>query len=62
LYGFKLAKTCPYFQVSDLVVGETTCDGKKKVYELLNELISTCVIEIPTNLIPKQAKRFGIKK
>ncbi|MGQ9778175.1 MAG: 2-hydroxyacyl-CoA dehydratase, partial [Thermodesulfobacteriota bacterium] len=27
--GFKLAGLCPYIQASDLVVGETTCDGKK---------------------------------
>ncbi len=46
-YGFKLNRTCPYFQSSDLVVGETTCDGKKKVYELLNELIPTYVLEVP---------------
>ncbi|GAG43742.1 unnamed protein product, partial [marine sediment metagenome] len=27
--GFKLSRICPYFQSADLVVGETTCDGKK---------------------------------
>ena len=34
-YGFALTDTCPYFRASDLVVGETTCDGKKKMFELL---------------------------
>ena len=29
-YGFAVTDTCPYFYFSDLVVGETTCDGKKK--------------------------------
>lgn len=33
--GFKLAKLCPYVEASDLIVGETTCDGKKKAYEIL---------------------------
>ncbi|MBD3178040.1 MAG: 2-hydroxyacyl-CoA dehydratase, partial [Armatimonadia bacterium] len=28
--GFKLAGVCPYIEVSDLIIGETTCDGKKK--------------------------------
>ena len=28
--GFKMDGICPYFQVADFVVGETTCDGKKK--------------------------------
>ncbi len=57
-YGFKLNGTCPYFQSADLVVGETTCDGKKKVYELLNELIPTCVIEIPHQPDSAKGKEF----
>jgi benzoyl-CoA reductase/2-hydroxyglutaryl-CoA dehydratase subunit BcrC/BadD/HgdB len=61
-YGFKLNKTCPYFQTSDLVIGETTCDGKKKVYELLNELISTYVIEIPHKPDTQQGKEFWLKE
>jgi benzoyl-CoA reductase/2-hydroxyglutaryl-CoA dehydratase subunit BcrC/BadD/HgdB len=57
-YGFRLNKTCPYFQSSDLVVGETTCDGKKKVYELLAELIPTYVLEVPHKPDTKQGKEF----
>jgi benzoyl-CoA reductase/2-hydroxyglutaryl-CoA dehydratase subunit BcrC/BadD/HgdB len=45
--GFKLAGLCPYIQASDLVVGETTCDGKKKAYEILNDFKETYVMEIP---------------
>ena len=29
-YGFGKTDKCPYFYFSDLVVGETTCDGKKR--------------------------------
>ncbi len=36
-YGSAVSQRCPYFYFSDLVVGETTCDGKKKMYELLGE-------------------------
>jgi benzoyl-CoA reductase/2-hydroxyglutaryl-CoA dehydratase subunit BcrC/BadD/HgdB len=61
-YGFKLNRTCPYFQSSDLVVGETTCDGKKKVYELLNELIPTYVMEIPHKPDTAQGKDFWFKE
>ena len=28
-YGFARTDKCPFFYFSDLVVGETTCDGKK---------------------------------
>ncbi|MDY0341727.1 MAG: double-cubane-cluster-containing anaerobic reductase [Coriobacteriia bacterium] len=45
--GFKLAKVCPYLESADLVIGETTCDGKKKAYELLGELHNTWVMELP---------------
>jgi benzoyl-CoA reductase/2-hydroxyglutaryl-CoA dehydratase subunit BcrC/BadD/HgdB len=45
--GFRLAGLCPYIQASDLVVGETTCDGKKKAYEILNDYKETYVMEIP---------------
>ena len=33
-YGFALTDTCPYFYFSDFIVGETTCDGKRKMFEL----------------------------
>jgi benzoyl-CoA reductase/2-hydroxyglutaryl-CoA dehydratase subunit BcrC/BadD/HgdB len=45
--GFKLGKVCPYIQSADLVIGETTCDGKKKAYELLGEIHNTWVMELP---------------
>ncbi len=46
-YGFKVAKVCPYFQSVDFVYGETTCDAKKKTWELLDREVPTHVMEIP---------------
>lgn len=46
-YGFGKTDKCPFFYFSDVVVGETTCDGKKKMYELLNELKDTYVLQLP---------------
>lgn len=45
--GFKLERICPYFQVADWVIGETTCDGKKKAWEIMNDYIPTYVMELP---------------
>jgi len=45
--GFKLAKVCPYIESCDLLVGETTCDGKKKFYEILGEMQEVHVMELP---------------
>lgn len=48
-YGFSVTDTCPYFYFSDLILGETTCDGKKKMYELLNKIKETYVMQLPQN-------------
>lgn len=46
-YGFALSESCPYTYFSDLIVCETTCDGKKKMYELLNELKPVHALHLP---------------
>lgn len=46
-YGFAITDKCPFFYFSDLVVGETTCDGKKKMYEYLGEFKNVHVMELP---------------
>lgn len=46
-YGFAITDKCPFFYFSDLVVGETTCDGKKKMYEYLAEVKNVHVMELP---------------
>lgn len=56
-FGFKLSALCPYIEACDLVIGETTCDGKKKAYELFNEYHPTFVIELPQMKTP-EAKRL----
>lgn len=51
--GFKLARLCPFFESCDLVVGETTCDGKKKAYEILGEHVPLHVMELPQMKDPR---------
>lgn len=46
-YGFAKTDKCPFFYFSDLVVGETTCDGKKKMYEMMGEFKDVFVMELP---------------
>jgi benzoyl-CoA reductase/2-hydroxyglutaryl-CoA dehydratase subunit BcrC/BadD/HgdB len=45
--GFKLAGVCPYVEACDLVIGETTCDGKTKAWEIFGEYVPMFVLEIP---------------
>ncbi len=51
-YGFAKTDKCPYFYFSDLIVGETTCDGKKKMYEYLGEFKPVYTMELPNSQSP----------
>jgi len=47
-FGFKLGRVCPYIEACDLVVGENTCDGKKKAYEVLSPYVKDLyVVDLP---------------
>ncbi|QJA06752.1 2-hydroxyacyl-CoA dehydratase [Thermosulfurimonas marina] len=46
-FGFKLARLCPYMEVCDFLVGETTCDGKKKAYEIFEAYKPLYVMQVP---------------
>lgn len=45
--GAKISGTCPYFQSCDMIVGETTCDGKKKAWEILKDYTEVHVMDLP---------------
>ena len=53
-YGFAKTDKCPFFYFSDIVVGETTCDGKKKMYEYLGEFKDVHVMELPNSQATKE--------
>jgi benzoyl-CoA reductase/2-hydroxyglutaryl-CoA dehydratase subunit BcrC/BadD/HgdB len=53
-YGFKLNKVCPYLEATDMVVGENTCDGKKKAYEIFRDVQSNLyVMDLPQTKTPR---------
>ncbi|MBQ5951635.1 MAG: 2-hydroxyacyl-CoA dehydratase [Lachnospiraceae bacterium] len=45
--GARLGRTCPFFRIADMYVGETTCDGKKKAYEILGKDVPMYVMDVP---------------
>lgn len=60
--GFKLAGLCPYVESTDLIVGETTCDGKKKAYEIFNEITrKVYVMEIP-NMKSEEGRKLWLSE
>lgn len=46
-FGFALQDSCPYLAASDIVIADTTCDGKKKMFELLAERKSMFILQLP---------------
>ena len=55
-YGFAYTEKCPYTYFCDFIVGETTCDGKKKMFELLNDIKETYVLHLPQSQKREYAK------
>ncbi|BAX82237.1 double-cubane-cluster-containing anaerobic reductase [Labilibaculum antarcticum] len=56
-FGFKLGKVCPYMEASDLIVGENTCDGKKKSFETFSQLVPNFYqMDLPQNKAPMARK------
>ncbi len=45
--GLAFSKTCPYAPIKNMAVGETTCDGKKKTWEILSGMTNFYVMEVP---------------
>ena len=48
-YGFAKDDKCPFFYFSDIVIGENTCDGKKKMYELMSDFKDVFVMDLPNS-------------
>jgi benzoyl-CoA reductase/2-hydroxyglutaryl-CoA dehydratase subunit BcrC/BadD/HgdB len=46
-YGYHILGNNPFIEMADLLVAETTCDGKKKMYELMSERRAMHVLELP---------------
>ncbi len=61
-YGYAASDTCPYFAASDVIVGETTCDGKKKMFELLGRIKPLHMMYLPSNMEAPHALHFWRKE
>ncbi len=53
--GLAFSKTCPYAPLEDMSVGETTCDAKKKTWDVLAERADFHVMEVPQKKSPRDA-------
>lgn len=46
-YGHAVADSCPYFHMTDFLLADATCDGKKKMFELMNRIRPLHLLQLP---------------
>ena len=57
--GARLGRTCPFFRIADMYVGETTCDGKKKAWEILAGDVPVHVMDLPQMKREKDIQKWA---
>ncbi|MBQ6934373.1 MAG: 2-hydroxyacyl-CoA dehydratase [Clostridia bacterium] len=57
--GARLGKTCPFFRIADMYVGETTCDGKKKAWEILAQDVPLHIMDMPQMKRPQDMEKWA---
>lgn len=60
-FGFKIAEL-PYFSFCDLVILPTSCDGKKKLAEILSNWLPVWLLELPNIKDTPQSKEFWLSQ
>jgi benzoyl-CoA reductase/2-hydroxyglutaryl-CoA dehydratase subunit BcrC/BadD/HgdB len=61
-FGFHALQSNPFLEMADLVVGETTCDGKKKMYELMAETRPMYVLNLPHKSADHDAFNYWVRE
>lgn len=61
-FGYHLEDPNPFLRMADLIVAETTCDGKKKMFELMAESRPMYVLELPQKSDDTDAMEHWVKE
>jgi benzoyl-CoA reductase/2-hydroxyglutaryl-CoA dehydratase subunit BcrC/BadD/HgdB len=61
-YGYHIRRANPFLEMADLVVAETTCDGKKKMYELMGRTRPTYILELPQKPADRDAMAHWVRE
>lgn len=57
--GSRLDRTSPFCQLADMYIGEATCDGKKKAWEILSQDVPMHVMDMPQKKRERDIERFA---
>ena len=61
-FGYSVNRANPFLEMADLVVAETTCDGKKKMYEQLAKRHPMYVLELPQKAGDPDARAHWVRE
>jgi benzoyl-CoA reductase/2-hydroxyglutaryl-CoA dehydratase subunit BcrC/BadD/HgdB len=61
-YGFALTDTCPYFHYTDYIFADATCDGKKKMFEILGRLRPLHTLQLPQTSATEESFRYWLNE
>jgi benzoyl-CoA reductase/2-hydroxyglutaryl-CoA dehydratase subunit BcrC/BadD/HgdB len=61
-YGYHIQGKNPFLEMADLIVAETTCDGKKKMYELMGRTRPTYILELPQKPTDSDAMAHWVRE
>ncbi len=54
--------SCPHVNLVDVAVAEATCDGKKKMYEILADYLPTYVLDLPQRPETPGARKYFLSE
>ena len=61
-FGYHVQRNNPFLEMADLIVAETTCDGKKKMYELMGDSRPMYVLELPQKAADPDAMEHWVRE
>lgn len=61
-FGYHVQRSNPFLEMADLIVAETTCDGKKKMYELMAQTRPMYVLELPQKVDDPDARDHWLRE
>ncbi len=61
-YGYHVNRSNPFLEMANLVVAETTCDAKKKMYELMGERTPMYILELPQKQGDAESRAYWIEQ
>lgn len=59
MLGARFDRTCPFYRLADIYIGENTCDGKKKAYEILGTDVQMHIMDLPQMKRPKDIAKWA---